>query len=168
MLSSTVHVRWCMTFPNVLWRHKSQLAPCRASSEDKYLARLALGLAVNLFVPSCVLGSLLRPSLGFPFCTAIVLIPTALETICVRLLLWPLRLARRRRLLTRTNGISRRSRMDGTFEKLVIVLSVTVVFADAQFDITRGKRRNRGSDLDLEGEVVQLVVLLACLEALLC
>jgi len=58
--------------------------------------------------------------------------------------------------------------MDGTFEKLVIVLSVTVVFADAQFDITRGKRRNRGSDFDLEGEVVQLVVLLACLEALLC
>jgi hypothetical protein len=58
--------------------------------------------------------------------------------------------------------------MDGTFEKLVIVLSVTVVFADTQFDITRRKRRNRGSDLDLEGEVVQLVVLLACLEALLC
>jgi hypothetical protein len=58
--------------------------------------------------------------------------------------------------------------MDGMFRKLVIVLSVTVVFADTQFDITRRKRRNRGSDLDLEGEVVQLVVLLACLEALLC
>jgi hypothetical protein len=58
--------------------------------------------------------------------------------------------------------------MDGMFRKLVVVLSVTVVLADTQFDINRGKRRNRGSDLDLEGEVVQLVVLLACLEALLC
>lgn len=145
------------------------MAPCRASSEDKYLARLALGLAVDLFLFPLVCSAHYFVHLWvFPFCTAIVLIPTALETICVRLLLWPLRLARRRRLLTRTNGISRRSRMDGMFRKLVVVLSVTVVLADTQFDINRGKRRNRGSDLDLEGEVVQLVVLLACLEALLC
>ena len=50
VLSSTVHVRQCMTFPNVLWRHGPQWHHAVRALEDKYLARLVLGLAVNLFL----------------------------------------------------------------------------------------------------------------------
>lgn len=51
-----------MTFPNVLWRHEPQWHHAVRALEDKYLARLAPGLAVNLFF-SCVLGSLHRSPL---------------------------------------------------------------------------------------------------------
>jgi hypothetical protein len=105
-----------MTFPNVVWRHGPQWHHAVRAFEDKYLARLVPGLAVNLFpFRAWLIASFVSAFLS----TAIVLIPAALETICVKLLLWPLRLARLRRLSTRTNGILRRSRMDGMFGNLI-------------------------------------------------
>ena len=125
----------------MLWRHEPQWHHAVRALEDKYLARLAPSLAVNLFFSPCVLGSLLRSSLVL--CTAIVLIPAALETRCVKSLLWPLRLARRHHLSTRTNGILRRSRMDGMFRKLIVVSLVALVCADEQINIIWKEKAQR-------------------------
>lgn len=57
-----------MTFPNVLWRrHEPQWHHAVRALEDKYLARLVPGLAVNTFF-LLVLGSVLRSSLSVFAC----------------------------------------------------------------------------------------------------
>ena len=143
-----------MTFPNVLWRHGPQWHHAVRALEDKYFARLVPGLAVNLFF--VVPGSFLRSSIS-NFCTAIVLVPAALETICVKSLLWPLRPALRRRLSTRTNGISRRSRMDGMLGYFIVM-----VYAEEQFKVTRKRRKVQRKRLD---RLSMVVVTQGCLEA---
>ena len=119
-----------MTFPNVLWRHGPQWHHAVRALEDKYFARLVPGLAVNLFF--VVPGSFLRSSIS-NFCTAIVLVPAALETICVKSLLWPLRPALRRRLSKRANGISRADLMDGTFSQVVDEILIHESFPEWEY-----------------------------------
>ena len=144
-----------MTFPNVLWRHGPQWHHAVRALEHKYFARLVPGLAVNPFFVPCLAHCFVHLSLIF--CTAIVLVPAALETICVKSLLWPLRLALRRRLSTRTNGILRRSRMDGMFRNFIIMLC-----AEEQSKITRKRRKVQRKRLD---RLSMVVVTQGCLEA---